>query len=313
MRISGFTMVRNATKLHYPIAESIRSVLPIVDEFVVALGKGDEDDRTRERIEGIGSEKVRIIDTVWDTEAFPNGTENAHQTDIAKEACKGDWLFYLQADELVHENDLEGIRKACEDYLEDERVEGFLFDYIHFWGDFDRYLKAHGWYPEEIRIVRNDPEIHSWRSAQSFRRIPNFDGKDYRRLKGTYKLQVVKLDATILHYGWVRPPHLMARKKKALKAIHEGEGEEAEQELPFDYGDLGRLPLYEGNHPQVMKEWIESTRPKLQNGSSSAKRKNYKHERWKNRALTWVEQKLLGGKQLFRPKNWKLLEKVREG
>lgn len=303
-------MVRNATKLHYPIAESIRSILPIVDEFVVALGEGDEDDRTRERIEEIGSDKIRIIDTVWDTETFPNGTENAHQTDIAKEACTGDWLFYLQADELVHEDDLAHIQKACSEYLKDERIEGFLFDYVHFWGDFDRYLKAHGWYPEEIRIVRNDPDIHSWNSAQSFRRIPNFDGKNYRQVKGTYKLQVVKLNARILHYGWVRPPHLMGKKKKALKAIHKGEeGVEAEAH-PFDYGDIERLPRFQGSHPEVMKEWIRSTRPQLWEGSVRHKeRKKHKHERWKNRLLTWIEEELMGGRKLFRPKNWHLIER----
>lgn len=313
MRISGFSMVRNATKLHYPIAESIRSILPIVDEFVVALGKGDPDDRTRERIEGIGSSKVRIIDTVWDTEAYPNGTENAHQTDIAKEACQGDWLFYLQADEVVHEKDLAHIQGACSDHLEDPRVEGFLFDYIHFWGRFDRYLNAHGWYPEEIRIVRNDPDIHSWNSAQSFRRIPGFDGVNYRQVEGTYKLQVVKLDAHILHYGWVRPPHLMGKKKKALKAIHQGGDSGAEGEVePFDYGDLERLPSYQGTHPEVMEEWIEATRPQLENGPSDPHRSKHKHEKWKNRLLTWVEEKLMGGKKLFRPKNWHLLETRRQ-
>ncbi len=309
MRISGFTMVRNATKLHYPIAESISSILPIVDEFVVALGEGDSDDHTRERIEGLDSGKVRIIDTVWDTEAYPDGMENAHQTDIAKEACSGDWLFYLQADEVVHEDDLQHIQESCREYLHDERVEGFLFDYIHFWGSFDRYLNAHGWYPEEIRIVRNDPEIHSWRSAQSFRRIPDFDGKDYRRLEGTYKLRVVKLDATILHYGWVRPPHKMGKKKKALRAVHQGGEERKEDAEAFDYGDLEKLPSYPGSHPAVMKEWIEETREQLEKERiANPYRKKHKHERWKNRALTWVEQKLLGGKKLFRPKNWRLLE-----
>ncbi len=309
VRISGFTMVRNATKLHYPVAESIRSILPIVDEFVVALGEGDDDDLTRERIEAIGSDKLRIIDTVWDTEAYPNGTENAHQTDIAKEACSGDWLFYLQADELVHEDDLLRIKEACSQYLQDERVEGFLFNYVHFWGDFDRYLDAHGWYPEEIRIVRNDPDIHSWRSAQSFRRIPDFDGKDYRRVRGTYKLGVVKLDARILHYGWVRPPYKMGKKKQALHAIHQGQGKDDPEPDAFDYGDLDKLPRYTGTHPRVMREWIEATRPQLEKGGpSNPSREKHKHEKLKNRMLTWVEQNLLGGRKLFRPKNWRLIE-----
>ena len=37
MKVSGFTFLRNAQKLGYPFAQSIRSILPIVDEFVIAL------------------------------------------------------------------------------------------------------------------------------------------------------------------------------------------------------------------------------------------------------------------------------------
>ncbi|MEL6853091.1 MAG: hypothetical protein AAFP92_31565, partial [Bacteroidota bacterium] len=174
MKISGFTMVKNADKLYYPIKASIASILPLVDEFVVALGDCDADDRTREEILSLASEKIRIIDTVWNLERYPNGMENAHQTDLAKAACSGDWLFYLQADEVVHEADLPKIKQACQRWLDDPQVEGLLFNYRHFWGDYDHYQDCHGWYPREIRIVRNDPEIHSWESAQSFRRIPDF-------------------------------------------------------------------------------------------------------------------------------------------
>src|SRR5262245_15690315 len=140
MTISGFTMVRNATKLYYPIREAITSILPLVDEFVVALGDCDPDDRTLEEIESIGDPRIRIIRTVWDLDRYPSGMEHAHQTDIAKEQCKGDWLFYLQSDEVVHEKDLEGIRKRCEELLYDHSIEGLLFGYRHFWGDYRHYL-----------------------------------------------------------------------------------------------------------------------------------------------------------------------------
>ncbi len=309
MTISGFTMVKNATKLFYPIGPSIASALPLVDEFVVALGKGDDDDTTRRAIESLNTDKVRIIDTEWDTEAFPNGTENAHQTDIAKEACTGDWCFYLQADEVVHEQYLPEIRQQCERYLDDERVEGFLFNYVHFWGDFRHYHQAHGWYPEEIRIVRNDPDIHSWRSAQSFRRIPDFDGQSYRQTEGTYKLNVVKLDACIYHYGWVRPPHLMNRKRKALDSIHKGEAAaealHAQGADRFDYGDLSRLPVFKGTHPEVMQDWIAQFDWQSElDAPPNPERPLHKHEKTGNRLLTWVEQKLLGGRQLFTSRNW---------
>src|SRR5690606_40597292 len=181
MKISGFTFTRNVSKLYYPIKESILSILPICDEFVIALGKGDPDDNTRELVDSINSPKIKIVETEWDTEKYPNGMENAHQTDIAKQHCQGDWLFYLQADEVVHEKFLPVIKSRCEELLNNEKVEGLLFDYVHFYGDYEHYINFHGWYPNEIRIVRNKEDIHSFESAQSFRRIPNFDGKSYRQ------------------------------------------------------------------------------------------------------------------------------------
>ena len=73
MKISGFTMGKNALKLYYPMRQSVESILPLVDEFVVALGDSDEDDITRAEIAAIGSEKIRIVDTVWDIEKYPRG------------------------------------------------------------------------------------------------------------------------------------------------------------------------------------------------------------------------------------------------
>ncbi len=311
MKISGFTMAKNVSKLYYPIKESVESILPIVDEFVIALGDSDADDNTRALIESIGSDKIRIIDTVWDLDKYPDGTENGHQTDIAKEACTGDWLFYVQADEVIHEQYLDEVVAKCKQYKDDHRVEGFLFKYRHFWGDYDHYQIAHGWYPREIRIVRNHPDIHSWESAQSFRRIPNFDYVNYRQQKGTFKLHVIELDAYVYHYGWVRPPGYMQRKRKALDTIHKGAkaADElfSEEEDEFDYGLLGRAEVFTGTHPKVMEQWIAqfNWKDKLrEDGPFPTNRPLYKHEKLKYRIVTFLEQKVLGGRMIGGFKNY---------
>jgi hypothetical protein len=317
MTISGFSMVRNATQLFYPIRQSIESILPLVDEFVIAVGKGDEDDLTLEEIRKIDSKKVRIIETEWDLEKYPNGMENAHQTDLAKEACSGDWLFYLQADEVVHEQYLPVIRARCEELLDDQAIEGLLFGYKHFWGDFQHYQISHGWYPFEIRIVRNDPDIHSWESAQSFRRIPDFDGLNYRQQEGTYKLKVAKVDAEIYHYGWVRPPHLMQNKRKALDTIHKGAERVAALYATappeFDYGPMSLLETFQETHPAVMEEWIQQFdwADQLYETEADAppNRTHHKHERPKYRLLTFLEQRILGGRQIGGFRNYKLVNR----
>lgn len=292
------------------------SILPVVDEFVVALGDCDEDDNTREIIESINSEKIKIIDTVWDIEKFPGGMENAHQTDIAKSHCSGDWLFYLQADEVIHEKYLDVIVNRCSEFIDDNEIQGLLFGYRHFWGDYDHYHNSHGWYPNEIRIIRNDPDIHSWESAQSFRYIPGFAGVNYRQKENTFKLKVAKVDAEVYHYGWVRPPHLMRNKSRALDTIHKGEKVVREMkkhfEQTFDYGPLDRLPVFKGSHPEVMKEWISAFDWQYQlqyDGKPNRNRELHKHERIKYRIATFIEHNLLFGSSLGEFTNYKLVRR----
>lgn len=313
--ISGFTFAKNATKLYYPVRASIESVLPIVDEFVVALGDCDPDDRTREEIESIGSDKIRIIDTVWDLDKYPGGTEYAHQTDIAKQACRGDWLFYIQCDEAIHEKYLDTVVSACEKYLSDPDVNGLLFRYKHFYGDYWHYHISHDWYPKEIRVIRNLPDIHSWRDAQSFRHIPDFDGLDYQTKAGTSKVKVVQIDAEIFHYGFVRPPELMARKNRNAVASYfrdPGQAKGYSRQLDyFDYGPLNRLAEYKDTHPASMTDWISrfDWRDKLQyEGTPNPHRPRHKHETLKDRVLTYVEQRFLGGRLIGGFKNYTLLK-----
>lgn len=316
MKISGFTFIKNATKLFFPVKESILSILPIVDEFIIALGDCDPDDRTREEINSIGSEKIKIIDTVWDESAYPKSTIFAQQTDIAKENCKGDWLFYLQSDEVVHEKYLPEIVKCCKQYFNDSEVEGLLFKYKHFWGDFNHYHMAHNWYPKEIRIIRNHKAIHSWRDAQSFRRFFSFDysARDYLKKTEAKKLNVAEVDAFIFHYGWVRPPYLMSKKQKNNTLLLKGEGrlQEINKKYgkPFDYGPLNQLKEFKGKHPKVMENWIKQFdwEDQLQySGKRSKGRPIHKHEKFKYKLITFIEQNFLNGRQIGGFKNYNII------
>ena len=315
MKISGFTFGKNVSKLYYPIKPAIESILPIVDEMIIALGKGDDDDNTLELINSIQSPKIKIIHTEWDIKKYPTGMENAHQTDIAKQACTGDWCLYVQADEVIHEKYLPVIKENCERYLNNKKVDGFLFKYLHFYADYDHYNNAHGWYPREIRLVRNDKDIHSWQSAQSFRRIANFDGLSYRTVLGTSMLNVVEIEAYIYHYGWVRPPKLMHAKSKALATVHKGEAKATEiygkEEVVFDYGNLSKLPVFKGTHPAVMKDFIDKFDWANQlnfDKNHKPNRTKMKHEKWKSITQTFFEQKLLNGKQPLGYSNWKIIK-----
>lgn len=315
MKISGFSFGRNTSKLYYPIKESILSILPICSEFIFVLGKGDEDDRTLEILESIDSPKLKIIHTEWDIDKYPKGMEYAHQTDIAKEHCTGDWLFYIQADEVIHEKYLPVIEKRCEELVENTKVEGLLFNYKHFFADYDHYINDHGWYQNEVRVVRNLPEIHSFGDAQSFRKIEKFDGVSYRKIENTDPVNVAIVDAYVFHYGWVRPPSFLQKKKKAMdsayksavkvEAIYKG------QAADFDYGPLKGLPKFEETHPKVMSTKMRDFNWGDQLNYATNKvpdRKKFKHEKLKYRLISFLERNLNGGRHYFPFKNWKVLD-----
>jgi hypothetical protein len=312
MRISGFSFVRNADTLYYPVTEAIRSILPLCAEFVIAVGKGDAHDRTREQILGIGDPRIRIIDTQWEERHCINGMIHAIQTDIAMRACSGDWLFYIQADEVVHEQYLPVIRGRCEHLLHDRRIEGLLFGYRHFWGDYEHYHAGHGWYPREVRIIRNDPAIHSWQDAQSFRRFDSYDNP--RQPRGTHKLAVAAVDALVYHYGWVRPPRLMQNKRRVMDSLYWGRARAQayydSAPTEFDYGPLDRLARFGGAHPAVMRERIARMdwRDKLQQrGRPDPRRELHKHERPRYRLVSLVERLLCGGRQIGGFRNYRLV------
>ncbi len=250
MNVSGFTFVKDAIKFSFPVVESIKSILPICDEFIVNVGKSD--DGTLDEISAIKSEKIKIIKSEWDANFKYKGRILAQQTDIALAKCTGDWCFYLQADEVVHERDLDRILKRMEEELSDERVEGLIFNWLHFYGDYSTFINSYHWYQREVRIIRNFRGIASWSSAQGFR----LNGK---------KLRVKDTGAHIYHYGWVRPPKVMATKKRYHDSLHHGNGWEKEyKKEKFDYLrhiDPAMLKKHEDSHPKVMErrinEWQE--------------------------------------------------------
>lgn len=244
MKVTGFTIARNVVKYDYPIVEAITSILPICDEFVVAVGKSE--DATLASIQGIDSSKIRIFETVWDDSLREGGRVLAVETDkaLAAVAADTDWAFYIQGDEVLHEKYLPVVREAMEHYLGQPEVEGLLFNYLHFYGSYRYVGDSRAWYRREIRVVRNSGRVRAYRDAQGFRTADN------------QKLRVKLIDATVYHYGWVRPPAVQ-RQKIVDSARFWNDETSLEKKrgdlLGFDYSQIDSLALFEGTHPAVMQ------------------------------------------------------------
>lgn len=274
MFVSGFTFIRNAVKYDYPVKESIESVLPLCDEFVVVLGQSE--DETEALIKNIDSSKIRIVKSIWDDSLREGGRVLAAETDKGLDAISehSDWVIYIQADEVLHEQYHAALRESMFQWVGDQRVEGLLLAYTHFYGSYDYVGDSRRWYRNEIRVVRNDRRIRSFRDAQGFRK----DGR---------LMRVKRSGACMYHYGWVKPPEKQQAKQAYFhKLWHDDHwvSKHIPQQEGFDYSKIDSLKLFQGTHPKVMQERI---RQKNWTFSFDPTQKNFG---FKNRFLYFIER-----------------------
>ena len=243
MKVCGFTIIRNGIIFDYPFLESIKSLLPIVDRMVINCGRGD--DETLEVIKSLNSPKIEIIEREWDMSMREGGRLLSYETNKAMELCDGDWGFYLQGDEVLHEDEYDLILSEMERGLKED-VEGISFRYIHFEASYDYYNPFR--YRREIRVVRLGRDIISWGDAATFR---HRDGS---------KLRVLKTKAHIYHYGWVKSPEKMLQKRREFEKLYHDDSyieKKYREKVRYEFPNLPVLRRFRGTHPSVMKERIE--------------------------------------------------------
>ena len=290
VKVVGFTFIRNALKYDYPIVEAIQSILPLCDEVVVGIGNSE--DETSALIKSINSPKITCFPSNWDDNLREGGRVLADETNKAFDQVPpdADWCIYIQGDEMIHEQYYPVIQEAMEKYKDDSRVEGFLFKYLHFYGSYNYVGDSRTWYSREIRVIRNDKSIRSYRDAQGFRK----NGK---------KLHVIPLDTYIYHYGWVKDPRQQLQKhlnfEKLYNASNHAQAVAEKRIEQFDYSAIDSLCEFTGTHPHPLKERIERKNWAFNFDTS---RKNFS---WKGRLLYWFEQKT--GKRLFEYRNYKTI------
>jgi hypothetical protein len=280
MKITGFTFIKDAITYDYPIVEAIESILPICTHFVVAVGKSSDD--TLALIKNIASPKIKIIETVWDETLTENGAVLASETDKALAAIDADtdWAFYIQGDEVVHEQYHAAIVQGMQQNVKRVDVDGLLFHYLHFYGSYDYIATANHWYKNEIRIFKPNKQVYSYKDAQGFRKANN------------QKLQVVQIDAYMYHYGWIKDPKAMQRKQENFhKYWHDEEWIEKHVEKVEEFAyekHITEMQLFTGTHPAVMQARIQRLNWQFSYDiSKNTTRLKYKVKRWLAKYLGW--------------------------
>ena len=245
MKVSLFTFIRNGAKLGYPFVESIRSALPIADEYIVAIGPSDEDeeDATLRSIEAINDCRIKILKVRWNEKMQTAGFVYGQQKMLAQSQCMGDWAFYLEADEVLHERDLETIKDSMQRHLVDDKVEALVFDYVHFFGSPNYQAVSPGWYKRAPRIIRNSV------------RTVACDGLFWNVIVNNQKMRwprAALAGAKIYHYGHVRPLEAMNKKQESVERYWN----KIPRRLARYQIDPRALRKYTGEHPEIMRDWL---------------------------------------------------------
>jgi glycosyltransferase involved in cell wall biosynthesis len=274
MMVSGFTFIRNAVRPDYPVVESISSILPIVDEFIVNVGP--DEDGTLDLIRSIGDPKIKIIQSQWNPNMNRGGFIFTQQTNIALFNCRGKWAFCLQADEVVHEEDLPLIEKCMDKYVDNDRVEGLTLKQLNFYGDYKTIMNV---YPyrnrRRCRIVKPHRFVLSRGDSAGFTVYPKFKEKGHR-------IRVIETGAKLFHYWNVKSKKALEAKHRAVQSYW---GDKSFGGREFDYYQYFPRQFvteYRGTHPMVMSKRIRSHPVSLDLSTSS----------WRNK-LTWRERRRL--------------------
>ena len=278
MKISAFTFIKNGEILGYPFIQSIQSILPIVDEFVINVGQSEDD--TLALIQSINDPKIRIIQSTWNDNMHDRGYVYGQQKMIAQFNCTGDWAFYIEGDEVYHEDDLNKIRASMQAHVDDPEVEALVFDFYHFYGNANSYLDSPGWYRSEARIIKNS--VRSYAPDGLFWLVLDSNKKGrYPKAKHT--------GAHCYHYGWVRSEEQMNLKSKKVQKYWGGEP----AKIDYSQMDQSIIKGFSGIHPKIVKDWLPKDRGIYQadpNYESTKKQKKHrlmlKLEKWFNLELS---------------------------
>ena len=241
MKVSAFTFIKNGQILGYPFLQSIQSVLPIVDEFVVNVGESEDD--TLSLIKSLNSSKIRIIQSKWNDTMQDSGYVYGQQKMIAQFNCTGDWAFYVEGDEVYHESELKKIRETMKIHLTDSNVEALVFDFYHFYGNSNSLLDSPGWYRSEARIIKNSVRTYAPDGLFWLVLDGNKNGR-YPKAKHT--------SAHCYHYGWVRNEEQMNLKSKKVQKYW---GKKYEK-IDYSKMDQSIIKEFHGTHPKIVQEWL---------------------------------------------------------
>jgi hypothetical protein len=232
--ISVPIILRNIVKFKYPIKRVVNSVYDLADEIILSVDPTSEDGSLEycKTFFG-GRKKITIIESIWDLRNIDrNGAEFSRQTNVAIDACNGDYVFSLQGDEAVFEGDFETIRSEIE-FMGKNGFNSSEMLRIYFYGSID--------------VIRSDWSVPINRL---FKRGTMRSSGDAMFCEPVGENKVYKSKVCIYHYSRIGDPSVISSRIRFLDGLfHKDENLLDPDDLPQYKFDVFNFDCY--NKPEI--------------------------------------------------------------
>ena len=257
--LAGFSYIYNGIDFDIPFIESIRSVIDVVDQFV--LTECHSKDNTWELCLNLQKEypnKIKLLRRGW-VRHFTEISILANWTALHIDENIG-YKMQLQADEVVHEKDLDEL-KLLPEKMNKENKTAAVWNYVHFLGG--PSITFPFCYSELVRTVRRNGE---WEVIG--------DGVQFAKHRGVIpQNELLNTNIEIFHYGKMKNPYKGFKKEvdfqnlftdigfpdPKMKRMQDSFGEEFCDYIYLFEGAIkeNKIKKFEGTHPKVMEEWLK--------------------------------------------------------
>lgn len=250
--ISVVTIISNAIRLDYPFQPWLECNAPVASEIVINVDSTCQDG-TVELVRDLTHtlENVRILESPWNWENRVGGSELAIQSNLAIELCTQPWVLYIQADEVLHEQQHPLLKATVESAPADVTV--FNLPRLYFWGR-----------PDTIRM--------DWTHylPRLFRRGSRSSSGDAMYTSGSGKPVPSKI--SLFHYSRMGDPAVISKRIATLDSLYHPQNT-IQETGPYDYAlksfdsfsseaepDVvpGKFARYNGDHPASIVRWFRA-------------------------------------------------------
>jgi glycosyltransferase involved in cell wall biosynthesis len=250
----------NVEYMDYCLEETVRCALQFADE--ICVNDGMSTDNTYDVLmalqEEFGKDRIKIHRREWVHDWFWQEKERNYALNMSN----SDWVFFMDVDECIHENDVPKIRRIAET----SKYNFVNCPYYHFYGT-PQYIQTH-------------PAFYQ-RHTKMGRRKTNFRIKAGRRPGGCasevvsdkaggsmhlyHKPDMYRSDIYIYHYSWCRDAKVHGVKRVKIESWYRGHEKFFDgylptyEECPYKYdmsGIGGNLKPFTGEHPKLMRTWF---------------------------------------------------------